>query len=150
MQQFVSAIRRASSVAVFTRNPVELRIDVEERRYRIVIPKSEEELAEEEEEERRNPVRRLGTGAGTDNEELEEGGEIRLEVNLPEAAQFGELEGGGLLFEEDMLIQFNPNGSSSGGRIEFIFHENERNEQIYKIEINPLTSAIRFVDEDEA
>jgi Tfp pilus assembly protein FimT len=150
MQQFVSAVRRSSSVAVFTRSPVEMRIDVEEKRYRIVIPKSEEELAEEEEEGRKNTVRRLGTGSAANSEESEIDGEVRLEVVLPEAAEFGELEGGGILFDEDMLIQFHPNGSSSGGVVEVVFNAGERSEQAYKLRINPLTSAISFADEDDS
>ena len=38
LQGFVSAIRRASSVAVFQRRPVELRIMAKEGRYAVVLP----------------------------------------------------------------------------------------------------------------
>jgi len=152
MQRFVSAVRRSSSVAVFTRSAVELRIDPEDGRYQVVVPKSEKELREEAEAEAEaggSRIRTLGTGISRGSEE-EAGGDVRLDVVLPEGAKFGELEGGGILAEQGMLVQFYPNGGSSGGTVEIIFQAGDRREQAFKLSINPLTSAISFVDEENS
>ena len=153
MQRFVSAVRRSSSVAVFTRSAVELRIDPEDGRYRVVVPKSEKELREEAEAEAEaggNRIRTLGTGTSRGFDEEDAGGDVRLDVVLPEGAKFGELEGGGVFAEQEMLIQFYPNGGSSGGTVEILFQAGERREQAFKLSINPLTSAISFVDEESS
>jgi prepilin-type N-terminal cleavage/methylation domain-containing protein len=151
MQRFVSAVRRSSSVAVFTRSSVELRIDPEDGRYQVVVPKSEKELREEAEAEAGgNRIRTLGTGASRGSDEDDAGGDVRLDVVLPDGAKFGELEGGGILAEQGMLVLFYPNGGSSGGTIEIIFQAGQRREQAFKFSINPLTSAISFVDKESS
>ena len=144
MQRFVSAVRRSSSVAVFGKRPVELRIDPEERAYRVVVPRLPGEIAREAEEFAR-PRDLIGRRSEEDGEE---GEDVRLRVMLPELAKFGELEGGGTFAEETILVEFYPNGSSSGASIEFIFDTGRNREQTYTLLINPLTSAISFAEED--
>jgi len=147
LQGFVSSVRRASSVAVFQRRPVELRILSREGAYTVVVPVSvsREEDAEMDAEEpgTRRSVGLLGrTDESTDRENSKE-----HRVVLPEIASFGDVEGGRDLGEEGIVFDFYPNGSSSGGAIELQFDVGRGRPISHKVIINPLISSISLEDE---
>jgi hypothetical protein len=149
LQRFVSALRRASSVAVFQRRPVELRILAKEGRYSVVLPKlrSEADAAAQEQEEKRTRTRSTGLGRGrnkVDGEEQEAGVET---FDLPEMASFGDIEGGRDLEDEGIIFDFLPNGSSSGGAIELLFDSGRGRPESFKLVVNPLISSVSFEDE---
>jgi len=149
LQRFVSALRRASSVAVFQRRPVELRILAKEGRYSVVLPKlrSEADAAAQEQEEKRSRTRSTGLGRGrnkVDSDEEEAGVET---FDLPEMASFGDIEGGRDLEDEGIIFDFLPNGSSSGGAIELLFDSGRGRPESFKLVVNPLISSVSFEDE---
>ncbi len=151
LQTFVSTVRRASSVAVFQRKPVELRIQAKERTYSVVVPdtETEAESAAGERSERGSRVRRGGL-VGRREDEAEtggEGGKIKT-FALPEIATFGDIEGGRDLEDEGIVFDFLPNGSSSGGVVELLFETSRGRPDSFRLVINPLVSAISF-EEDE-
>ena len=152
LQTFVSTVRRASSVAVFQRKPVELRIHVKERTYSVVVPKTKAEQAAEaaSESARGSRTRRGGMVGRARNEEGAgegEGGAAHT-VQLPELASFGDIEGGRDLDDEGIVFDFLPNGSSSGGLVELTFDTTRGRPESFRLIINPLVSAISF-EEDE-
>jgi type II secretory pathway pseudopilin PulG len=134
LQHFISAVRFASSTSIFERRRVELRLWPDDGEYGIVQADNR---------------RRDSDGEFLDeHEELhdldDEGKEKVDRRKLPEAATFGEIEGGRRddLDELGMIsIDFFPTGSSSGGEIEIIF-EHDRSRQTYLLKINPLVSSI--------
>lgn len=152
LQHFVSAVRRASAIAILRRQPVELRVWQEEGRYAVVTRDRKTDHADDEEDS--GGLRGL---IGSDDEEAAEGESTEAEFELPELATFGEISGGRFLAEdldggayhaEDVvLFDFFPTGSSSGGRVEFLF-ELPRSEQKYTVIIDPLVSSIDM-EEDE-
>jgi type II secretion system protein H len=148
LQRFVSALRRASSVAVFHRRPVELRILAKEGAYSVVLPElsSRDDAAEAERVDEGRPPRKSGllgradeSGAQADSEEHR--------VELPELASFGDVEGGRDLGEEGIVFEFYPNGSSSGGTIELRFDVGRGRPVSHRLSINPLLSSISMEDE---
>lgn len=147
LQGFVSAVRRASSVAVFQRRAVELRIFSREGAYSIVVPTSgsgEEGAATAGEET--GTRRRIGLLGRTD-ESVNSQGSKEHRVVLPELASFGDVEGGRDLGEEGIVFDFYPNGSSSGGAIELEFDLGRGRPLAHKVVINPLISSISLEDE---
>jgi prepilin-type N-terminal cleavage/methylation domain-containing protein len=148
LQSFVSTVRRASSVAVFRRRPVELRILPDERAYTVVVPTSSAGGDGETgggEEARPRRVSRLLGGSGdakTDAATREH------RMLLPTLASFGEVEGGRDLGEEGIVFDFYPNGSSSGGTIELRFDLGRGRPLSHKLSINPLVSSISMEEED--
>ena len=149
LQKFVSTLRRASSVAVFQRRPVELRVFPKERRYVVVLPKlrSEEDAAatKEAERSRSRSVGLVGRGKNAVEEEPTEAGVHTVE--LPEMASFGDIEGGRDLPDEGIVFDFLPNGSSSGGMIELLFDSGRGRPESFRRVVNPLISAVSFEDE---
>lgn len=147
LQGFVSAVRRASSVAVFQRRPVELRVFSREGAYTIVVPESaSREEGEATAAEQTSTRRRIGLlGRTGESANAEDSKEHR--VVLPELASFGEVEGGRDLGEEGIIFDFYPNGSSSGGAIELRFDVGRGRPIAHKVVINPLISSISLEDE---
>lgn len=147
LQRFVSALRRASSVAVFQRHSVELRILARERAYSIVLPTSstgddaEEKAVEDGRSRRSSGLLRRSDDAVTAV------GSNEHRVELPELASFGDVEGGRDLGEEGIVFEFYPNGSSSGGTIELRFDVGRGRPISHKLTINPLISSISLEDE---
>ncbi len=64
-------------------------------------------------------------------------------VDLPEFASFGEVAGGRLGDEDEVLFDFYPTGASSGGSVEIVFGEG-RAEQSYTMTIDPLLARVRI------
>jgi general secretion pathway protein H len=60
---------------------------------------------------------------------------------LPDFARFGDIEGGRDGEEGEILFDFQPTGSSSGGLIEIEF-ETRNGRQAFMLEINPLLSTV--------
>jgi len=147
LQGFVSSVRRASSIAVFQRRPVELRIVPKERVYSVLVPRAAAAAAEDgsaSEEARPRQSRSLlgrGDASPPDHDESEH----RME--LPDLASFGEIEGGRDLQDEGIVFEFYPNGSSSGGTIELLFDTDRGRPLSYKLTINPLVSEISMEDD---
>ena len=151
LQKFVSSLRRASSVAVFQRRPVELRLLPKENRYVIVMPKlrSEEEAAAQAEQQQRPRSRSgglVGRGKNTAGD-VEESQQGLASIELPAMASFGDIEGGRDLAEEGIVFDFLPNGSSSGGAIELLFDSGRGRPESFKLVVNPLISSVSFEDE---
>jgi type II secretion system protein H len=147
LQTFVSTVRRASSVAVFQRKPVELRIHVKEGTYSVVVPSTNDDEADVESESRRGARTRGGrvVGRAHDEETGAEGGRGAAHtVQLPEMASFGDVEGGRDLDDEGIVFDFLPNGSSSGGLVELMFETSRGRPESFRLVINPLVSAISF------
>ncbi len=100
LQGFVSALRRASSIAVFRRQPVELRILAKEGAYSVVVPTAssgDEAAAATDDEQRRR--RRSGL-LGRADESTAQADSNEHRVELPELASFGDVEGGRDLGDE--------------------------------------------------
>jgi len=138
LQHFVSAVREASGKSVFERRRVELRVWPDDGEYGIVAPKKK-------------------SAADGDLDFVDERAEIGGEssdadvkrIQLPEAARFGEIDGGRRTDLDELgtiSFDFFPTGSSSGGEIEIIF-DNDRNHQSYVFKINPLVSSITMEDD---
>jgi type II secretion system protein H len=156
LQHFVSAVRRASSLAIFRREPVELWVWPDEAKYAVVsrLPKDDGDEIEGEPVRR---VRALGDGSDEEDQALA-GRKVEAEFRLPEIGSFGEVEGGkfepetlhgGRYSSEDVVVyQFFPTGSCSGGRIELEFETSGRRKQSYVLDINPLVSSISMEEED--
>lgn len=147
LQRFVSALRRASSVAVFHRRPVELRILAKEGAYSVVLPdlpSRDDAEAESADEER--PRRKSGL-LGRADESAAQADSDEHRVELPELASFGDVEGGRDLGEEGIVFEFYPNGSSSGGTIELRFDVGRGRPVSHRLSINPLLSSISMEDE---
>lgn len=145
LQRFVSAVRRASSVAVFQRRPVELRIHPEDRRYDVIASADRErgESAEGGDGRGRAPRGLLGRSA----ESEEEKGRATFEARLPSIASFGEIDGGRDLRDDGIVFDFYPNGSSSGGRVELVFDTGGGRPDSYVVVVNPLISSVSLEDE---
>jgi type II secretion system protein H len=147
LQGFVSALRRASSIAVFRRQPVELRILVKDGAYSVVVPTAssgDEAAAATAAAEPRG--RRSGLLGRTDESAVQrDSSEHRVE--LPELASFGDVEGGRDLGEEGIVFDFYPNGSSSGGTIELRFELGRGRPISHRLAINPLISSISMEDD---
>jgi type II secretory pathway pseudopilin PulG len=152
MQRFVSAVRQASSTAVFDRRRVELRVWPDLGEYGIVRPQVV--YVEDAEVERDQRDRRTGRAAPgrfgkrlvleRDEEELEEQDEVLHRFFLPDQAVFGDIEGGrssDLAELGTISFDFFPTGSSSGGIIEFVFGEGS-SRQVYLLTLNPLVSSV--------
>ena len=152
LQKFVSTVRRASSVAVFQRRPVELRILAKDGRYAVALPKLRSELeadaADAEQQQARSRTRSGGLVGRGKNSVAGEKSEKGVETfDLPEIASFGDIEGGRDLEDEGIVFDFLPNGSSSGGAIELLFESGRGRPESFKLVINPLISAISFEDD---
>jgi type II secretion system protein H len=150
LQKFVSTVRRASSVAVFQRKPVELRIFVDERAYAVVVPadRSDEETAVARDAEKAGSGRRRGlVGRGADEAESEDDTATKHRFELPEIASFGDVTGGRDLEGEGIVFDFMPNGSSSGGGVELLFESPRGRPESFRLVINPLVSAVSFEDD---
>jgi len=146
LQTFVSTVRRASSVAVFRRRPVELRIFTREGAYSVVppAPSSKDGGATEVEEPRPRRGSRLLHGRG---EADAESASNEHRIVLPALASFGEVDGGRDLGDEGIVFDFYPNGSSSGGTIELRFDTGRGRPLSHTLTINPLVSSISMEDE---
>ena len=147
LQGFVSALRRASSIAVFRRQPVELRILAKEGAYTVVVPtaSSDDEAAAATDDEQRSR-RRSGLLRRAD-ESTAQSDPNEHRVELPELASFGDVEGGRDLGDEGIIFDFYPNGSSSGGTIELRFDLGRGRPISHILSINPLLSSISMEDE---
>ncbi len=66
---------------------------------------------------------------------------------LPEFAEFGDVDGGRLGDDDDVLYEFYPTGSSSGGSVELVFDLGGRRRQVYRMIINPLLSTVSIEDD---
>jgi type II secretion system protein H len=153
LQQFVSVVRRASSMAVLRRETVEVWLWPDRKEYALVT--RDRPADEADEEARAGGTRLRSRGLVRDDAEEETGvGEGRTvvgRITLPSLASFGEVEGGRFVAEElsggsyqqqdAVLFEFYPTGSSSGGKVELEF-EISRNRQSYTLVINPLVSSI--------
>jgi len=147
LQAFVSTVRRASSVAVFRRRPVELRIFTREGAYSVVVPSSsagEDGTTSVAEEAHPRRGSRLLRGSG---EVAAASAPSEHRIVLPALASFGEVEGGRDLGDEGIVFDFYPNGSSSGGTIELRFDLGRGRPLSHTLSINPLVSAIAMEDE---
>lgn len=142
LQTFVSTVRRASSLSVFERRPVELTVFPREARYSVSNPRSRGEAAVTERETAGRGLfpRRRGASAGD-----EQKGEFA--VSLPGLASFGDVEGGRDLGDEGVVFDFYPNGSSSGGRFELLFDTGRGRPISYVVVVNPLISSVSLEDE---
>jgi type II secretion system protein H len=147
LQTFVSTVRRASSVAVFRRRPVELRIFTREGAYSVVVPSSstsEDGTTSAAEE----PQPRRGSRLLPGSREVEaDSAPSEHRVVLPALASFGEVDGGRDFGDEGIVFDFYPNGSSSGGEIELRFDVGRGRPLSHTLSINPLVSAISMEDE---
>jgi prepilin-type N-terminal cleavage/methylation domain-containing protein len=148
LQKFVSTVRRASSVAVFQRKPVELRIFVDERAYAVVVPT--DRLAEETapDAEKQTSGRRRGLVGRDENAEGDEDAATKHRFELPEIASFGDVTGGRDLDDEGIVFDFMPNGSSSGGGVELLFESPRGRPESFRLVINPLVSDVSFEDDE--
>ena len=152
LQHFVSAVRRASSIAILRRETVELWLWPDRGEYAVVTRDRSSKNEEEEEEDGGAQIRSLAM-VGRDDEEsgVGPGRTILKLIELPEVAAFGEVEGGRFVSEElsggayirsdAVLFEFYPTGSSSGGKVELEF-DVPRQRLSYKLVINPLVSTI--------
>jgi prepilin-type N-terminal cleavage/methylation domain-containing protein len=151
LQKFVSTVRRASSVAVFQRKPVELRIFVDEGAYAVVVPadRSDEEAALAHDAEGRASAGRRGlVGRGGDAAEGAHATATTHRFELPEIASFGDVTGGRDLDDEGIVFDFMPNGSSSGGGVELLFESPRGRPESFRLVINPLVSDVSFEDDE--
>ena len=159
LQEFVASIRTASSLAVFNRRTVQLRIDAEEGEYSLAVRKAIKKRVLSEEEEEQSLIDRLRRGVsrsdddeGDDEDDpdaIDDGFEQKGEpIVLPEHGSFGEIEGGRLYQEENVVIEFFPAGGSSGGSVELLFDEGKTREQSYVFVIDPLVSSVS-IESDE-
>lgn len=146
LQGFVSTLRRASSIAVFRRQPVELRILAKDGVYSVVVPtaSSGDEAAAAAADE---PRRRRSGLLGRTDESTAQPDSSEHRVELPELASFGDVEGGRDLGDEGVVFDFYPNGSSSGGTIELRFDLGRGRPISHRLSINPLISSISMEDE---
>lgn len=147
LQGFVSTLRRASSIAVFRRQPVELRILAKDGAYSVVVPTAssgDEATAATADEE---PRRRRSGLLGRTDESTAQADSSEHRVELPELASFGDVEGGRDLGDEGIIFDFYPNGSSSGGTIELRFDPGRGRPISHRLSINPLISSISMEDE---
>jgi type II secretion system protein H len=141
LQTFVSTVRRASSVSVFQRRPVELRLHPRERRYEIVTRESAFATADTR---AATPRGRSvwGRAPAADGSP----GDAGMGFSLPALASFGSVEGGRDLGREGIVFDFYPNGSSSGGKIEFVFDAGRGRPTSHVVVVNPLVSSISLED----
>ena len=154
LQHFVSAIRRASSLAIFRRQPVELWVWPDDAKYALVTRLPKQQNLDSEEEAHRRSLRLVRES----EEETELAGrKVEAEFQMPEIASFGDVEGGrfepddsygGRLHSHDVVVyEFLPTGSSSGGRIELVFDGSSRTKQSYVLVLNPLISSVSLEEE---
>jgi prepilin-type N-terminal cleavage/methylation domain-containing protein len=148
LQSFVSTVRRASSVAVFHRRPVEFRILPEDGAYAVVVPTSSAEADGETGEVAEARPRRVSRLLGGSGDAKADAATREHRIVLPALASFGEVEGGRDLGEEGIVFDFYPNGSSSGGTIELRFDLGRGRPLSHKLSINPLVSSISMGEED--
>jgi prepilin-type N-terminal cleavage/methylation domain-containing protein len=148
LQGFVSTVRRASSVAVFHRRPVELRILAKDGAYSVIVPSSsaDEQAGAAAPEEAR--PRRSSRLFGRSSEDAVSSDPKEHRIALPALASFGEIDGGRDLGDEGVVFDFYPNGSSSGGTIELRFDVGRGRPLSHKLSINPLVSSISMEDEN--
>jgi prepilin-type N-terminal cleavage/methylation domain-containing protein len=142
LQQFVAAVREASTKAVLRRRTVELWISPDEQAYALAMPRPRRTPGDLEEELDREPDELR------DDLEIEEARDIVGRIELPESAKFGDIKGGRYLPREVVAIPFFPTGGSGGAEVEFVFERDERTRQSFVITIDPLVSAIDMKDED--
>jgi type II secretory pathway pseudopilin PulG len=141
LQQFVAAVRDASSKAILRRRSVELWIAPDEGSYALAMPLDK---PPEENDDRRSAVRR---GDPYQDAEQDEGRTVIGKAKLPESASFGEIKGGRYLEKGSVVaFPFFPTGGSGGGEIELVF-ERGSSKQSYVIAIDPLISEIALKDE---
>jgi type II secretion system protein H len=143
LQGLVSTVRRASSVAVFERRPVELRVHRDEGRYDVFVEDSDDGQTEGEGSDRLRGGRLRGSSETDESTESDS----RFEATLPSIATFGDIDGGRDLREEGIVFDFYPNGSSSGGRIEVVFDLGKGRPDTYVVVVNALVSSVSLEDE---
>jgi prepilin-type N-terminal cleavage/methylation domain-containing protein len=148
LQKFVSTVRRASSVAVFQRKPVELRIFVDERAYAVVVPADRTDEGTAADPERQTSGRPRGLVGRGENAEGDEDTATKHRFELPEIASFGDVTGGRDLDDEGIVFDFMPNGSSSGGGVELLFESPRGRPESFRLVINPLVSDVSFEDDE--